>query len=266
MDKLCNLTVELHDTGLVDDVVLGAATFKVSLQTLYPAGACGFFDLVPPGGRPGLWKEHANSYAVCELSFAPQYHPTAPSCLLTSLFADPCPLVSQQALSGAFGAEPSTMEIGGPAVQGGGHVVEGHAVQQPSEASEVLLVQGTPVRKADPTKAPSPHKADPPKAPSPQLEAEGPATGSTTRDLVTQCLHELSVNPDIWHRPEWTGYDSIDSSLQQGNAALAWSEVIHSRSKVSHLALSIASLLMVKATFICLAHGSRLKQCVLPRW
>ena len=184
VDKLCNITVELHDIGLVDSVVLGAATFKVSLQTLYPAGACGFFDLVPPGGQPGLWKEqHANSYAVCELSFAPQYHPTAPSCLLTSLFADPCPLVSQQAMMGAFGAEPPTKEIGGHAVQGGGHVGQGGEqaeedtcqskvvnrpkVQQPSEASEVLLVQGTPVRKADPTKAPSPHKADPPKAPSP---------------------------------------------------------------------------------------------------
>ena len=192
MDKLCNITVELHDLGVLDSVVLGAATFKVSLQTLYPAGACGFFDLVPPGGRPGLWKEHANSYAVCELSFAPQYHPTAPSCLLTGLFADPCPLVSQQALSGAFGAEPSTMEIGGPAVQGGGHVVEGHAVQQPSEASEVLLVQGTPVRKADPTKAPSPHKADPRKAQyhSLRLKAlpQAPPSGTWSRNACTSSL------------------------------------------------------------------------------
>ena len=83
VDKLCNITVELHDIGLVDSVVLGAATFKVSPQTLYPAGACGFFDLVPPGGQPGSWKEHADSFAVCELSFAPQCEPTAPSCLLT---------------------------------------------------------------------------------------------------------------------------------------------------------------------------------------
>ena len=48
--RLNHITLELHDLGFFEEVILVAVTFKVNVNTLHLDSVHGFFDQMPPGG------------------------------------------------------------------------------------------------------------------------------------------------------------------------------------------------------------------------
>ena len=128
MARLHNIEMELHDLGFFDEVVLGAMTFKVNVNTLYPDSVSGFFDMMPRNGTPGGWRSSSDSCPVCELSLGPETAPSAPTWSLDNLLALPGPSAAQAFCASAG----SAAAVGSGAHTEGGPEVQGPQIQEAS--------------------------------------------------------------------------------------------------------------------------------------